>query len=167
MNPVRDLRRQAGLTQAQLAAAAGTSQPTISAYEAKRKSPTLHTLTRMARSVGVDVVLSFVPAMTREDRRSLALHRAIADRLVDEPAGTLQQARRNLSAMWEQHPHARGLLREWDELLSLPIDEIVEEVLDSSLRGRDLRQVTPFAGLLTAAERTKVYRDFALQDSAT
>jgi hypothetical protein len=104
--------------------------------------------------------------MTREDRRSLALHRAIADRLVETPGEVLQQAHGNLALMWERHPHARGLLREWHQILSRPIYEIVEAVLDPSLRGRGLRQVTPFAGALTAAERTKVYRDFARRDVA-
>jgi hypothetical protein len=34
-------------------------------------------------------VVSFVPALTREDRRSLALHQAIAQRLIEEPEEVL------------------------------------------------------------------------------
>jgi transcriptional regulator with XRE-family HTH domain len=166
MNPVRDLRRHVGMTQAQLATAAGTSQPTIAAYENGSKSPTLHTLKRIARSVGRDAVVSFVPALTREDLRSLAVHRAIADRLVEAPGEVLRQAHDNLAFMSELHPHASSLLREWADLLSLPIDELIEAMLDPSLRGRDLRQVTPFAGVLTAAERTKVYQEFAARGGA-
>ena len=69
MNAVRELRRKAGLTQTELARMAGTSQPTIAAYEAGRKSPTLQTLSRIARAVGLEAMVSFVPVMTREDRR--------------------------------------------------------------------------------------------------
>lgn len=81
MTVVRELRREADTTQAQLARIAGTSQPTIAAYKSGRKSPTL---TRMTKATGLDPVVTFVPAMTREDRRSLAIHRAIADRLRED-----------------------------------------------------------------------------------
>jgi transcriptional regulator with XRE-family HTH domain len=40
---IEHARRLAGLTQADLAALAGTSRPTLSAYESGRKSPTLAT----------------------------------------------------------------------------------------------------------------------------
>ena len=65
MNVIRELRRQAGLTQAQLAAAAGTSQPTIAAYESGTKSPRVRTLWRIARSVGLEPVISYELAFTR------------------------------------------------------------------------------------------------------
>ena len=63
--------------------------------------------------------------------------------------------------MWDRNPHAHDLLGEWREILSRPTDEIVEAMLDPGLRARDLRQVTPFAGVLDAPERTRVYREFA------
>jgi predicted nucleotidyltransferase/DNA-binding XRE family transcriptional regulator len=49
---IKKARSRAGLTQAQLAEAAGTSQPTIAAYEANRKSPSLSTLDRIVRATG-------------------------------------------------------------------------------------------------------------------
>ena len=166
MNTVRELRRKAGLTQAELARAAGTSQPTIAAYETARKSPTLQTLSRIARAVGLEAMVFFVPIMTREDRRSLAIHRAIADRLIKEPHEVLGHARKNLSLMRERHPHAHSLFEEWCCILSHPVDEIITAVLDPGLHGRDLRKVTPFAGVLSTYERSKVYRDFARRDVA-
>ena len=155
------------MTQTELARVAGTSQPTIAAYESGRKSPTLQTLTRMARATGLEPVVSYVPAMTREDRRSLALHRAIADHLIEEPHQVLSRARRNLALMWDRNPHAGGLLAEWRAILSRPTDEIVGAMLDPGLRARDLRQVTPFAGVLDAPERAKVYRTFARREATT
>ena len=166
MNAIHELRRKAGLTQTELARIAGTSQPTIAAYETGRKSPTLQTLSRIARRVGLEAMISFVPVMTREDRRSLVLHRAIVDRLIKEPQEVLEHARRNLVLMSDRNPHAHSLFNEWRSILSRPIDEIVAAVLDPSFHGRDLRNVTPFAGILSTAERSKVYRDFTRRDVA-
>jgi DNA-binding XRE family transcriptional regulator len=52
VNAINVLRHLAGLTQQELAARAGTAQPTIAAYEASRKSPTLRTLEKLARAAG-------------------------------------------------------------------------------------------------------------------
>ena len=161
MSVVRDLRESAGVTQTELADEAGTSQPTIASYEAGRKSPTLRTLNRLARAVGREVVVSFVPRMTREDRRSLFLHRAIAEVLRRHPDKTIARARRNLARMTELHPGADALLEEWGRLLDRPTEEIVAVMVDPSLHARDMRQVTPFAGALSAKERTRAYRRFA------
>ena len=166
MNTVRELRRRAGLTQVELAHAAGTSQPAIAAYESGRKSPSLRTLSRMARAVGLEAVVVFPPAMTREDRRSLALHRAIADHLTAHPAKTLDQAQRNLTGMRTRNPHAADLFSEWDDILTRPVEAIVTAMLDPSQRARDLRKVTPFAGVLEPRERTRVYLEFARRDAA-
>lgn len=49
---IRGSRRRAGLTQAALAARAGTSQATISAYESGRKQPSVATLDRLLAAAG-------------------------------------------------------------------------------------------------------------------
>jgi transcriptional regulator with XRE-family HTH domain len=164
MNEVRKLRERAGLTQAALARAAGTSQPTIAAYEAGQKSPTLETLRRLARSVGTEMAVEYYSAPTREERRSLALHRAIADRLAAEPQGVLDRARATLARMRESQPGASPLLREWEVLLDRPLEALLPVLTDPSPWARELRQVTPFAGVLTAAERARVYRAFAEEE---
>jgi transcriptional regulator with XRE-family HTH domain len=166
MHPVRQLRAIAGLTQAQLAGASGTSQPTIAAYESGAKSPTVRTLRALAAGVGLEAVVRFVPPLTREDRRSLAVHEAIAGRLLADPDGTVGRARRLLASLRSQHPGARRLLDEWRAVLERPVDEIVEVLRDPGLHARDLRQVTPFAGVLLPAERTQVYRRFRKEEAA-
>ena len=75
---VRNLRLACDLTRAELAAHAGTSQPTVAAYESGAESPTLRTLHRLARAASAELVVRAVPALTREDRRSLAWHEAVA-----------------------------------------------------------------------------------------
>lgn len=166
MNAVRDLRERRGLTQSRLAELAHTSQPTIAAYEAGTKSPHLRTLERLARSVGLEAVVEYVPPLTREDRRSLALHRVIARRLEEEPETTLRHAQRNLRKMARQHPGARPLLSRWRALLDRPVEEIVETLVDPRPSARELRHVTPFAGVLTARERAQVYRQFARTEAS-
>src|SRR5258708_9076755 len=49
---LRDARRAAGLSEAALAARAGTSQATISAYEHGRKAPSVDTLERLLSVAG-------------------------------------------------------------------------------------------------------------------
>lgn len=51
-------RRIAGLSQGAFAAAAGTSRPTLSAYEHGRKSPTLETVARIVGVVGLELTLA-------------------------------------------------------------------------------------------------------------
>jgi len=160
MNTIRLLRDLSKLTQAELAAAAGTSQPTIAAYEAGRKSPTLRTLRRLAEAAGLEASVAFHRQMTREERRSLHLHRAIARRLDRYPEAVLARARATLSLMRKNHPEADQLFREWEVILDRPIPDLVEALTDPSSWGRELRHVTPFAGILSAEERSDVYRSF-------
>lgn len=49
------VRRAAGLSQTELARRAGTSRPTLSAYENGRKSPTLDTASRLLDEAGYDL----------------------------------------------------------------------------------------------------------------
>ena len=49
---LRDARRRAQLSQAELAHRAGTSQATISAYESGRKQPSVETLSRLLAATG-------------------------------------------------------------------------------------------------------------------
>jgi len=161
MTEIRELRRVARVKQAELARAAGTSQPTIAAYESGRKSPTLATVQRLARAVGLELTVGYVHPMTREDRRSLHLHRAIAERLQADPEAVLAQARRTLKRMRMRAASTSQPVREWAVLLDRPVEALLEVLTDPSPWARELRHVTPFAGVLTAAERSEVYASFA------
>ena len=71
-NAIRRARLRAGLTQHALAARAGTSQATISAYESGRKQPSLATLDRVLAATGAR--LEVVPgerAVRTPSRREL------------------------------------------------------------------------------------------------
>lgn len=161
MHPIRALRALASLTQAQLALAAGTSQPTIADYERGIRSPTWRTLVGLAHAAGYETAVLFTPPLTREDRRSLALHAAIAERLRADPEAVLARARASLSRMRALHPGAHQLLDEWALLLRRPLSALLPVLQDPSPWSRELRHVTPFTGVLSAGERARVYRAFA------
>ncbi len=61
---IRMARRQAGLTQTQLAERAGTSQAAVSAYESGRRSPSVDTLCRILAVAGFEVRMRLTPPDT-------------------------------------------------------------------------------------------------------
>jgi transcriptional regulator with XRE-family HTH domain len=62
---LRDARRDANLSQAELASRAGTSQATISAYESGAKTPSLPTLTRLLAATGRQLRVEAAPPPAR------------------------------------------------------------------------------------------------------
>jgi DNA-binding XRE family transcriptional regulator len=67
------LRAQRGMTQAQLAARLGVSQPHIAKLEAGRaKNLELHTLCRWATALGAKITLDIVPEAPRRRKRAAA-----------------------------------------------------------------------------------------------
>ena len=160
MNPVQLIRAVAGITQRELADAAGTSQPTVAAYESGTKSPTWRTVQRIADSVGLVCYPTVVTPLTRDQKRSLFLHTAIAKELRTRETEVIANARENIAKMRSVNPHAWRLLDEWERILCGTTSQIVAQMLDTSVQGQDLRQVSPFGGVLTTAQRTAVYLSF-------
>lgn len=156
VNPIAMARAVAGWTQSQLATAAGTSQPTIAAYEGDSKSPTWRTVTAIAEAAGLACYPAVGTPMTREELQSHALHFAIAAKLSADPEAVIGRSRGNIARMRDVNPHAARLLDEWDRILDRPAREIVARMLDPGEHARELRHVTPFAGVLSAPERAKV-----------
>ena len=64
---VREARARAGLTQAELAKRAGTSQTAVARYERGRALPTLETLYRLVRACGFDLRMSLEPYDDHDD----------------------------------------------------------------------------------------------------
>lgn len=79
---IREARRRAGLTQAELAQRVGTSQPAIARYERARSMPDLPTLHRVVEACGLELRLELAE---RDPQRSaaarLALERTPEERL--------------------------------------------------------------------------------------
>ncbi len=161
---LRRIRQESGLSQRAFADVAGTSGPTVAAYERGAKEPRLSTLDRMARRVGFRVEVRLVPdgrgaaQRARRERRSLALAAATAAVVAaDFPAArgraeeNLRRAETvvgdNVSNQW---------ISDWRDVLDRGPDAVREALLDPSPHGHDMRQMTPFAGLLSEKERAAV-----------
>jgi hypothetical protein len=85
--------------------------------------------------------------------RSLAYHQALAPRL---RRPMIEEAQRKLER-WKREgkidpPHAEA----WEDVLAKPMGEIRKIIAADNARGRDLRQNSPLAGLLSEPERRKI-----------
>ncbi|MDZ7676926.1 MAG: hypothetical protein U5K29_00035 [Acidimicrobiales bacterium] len=92
---------------------------------------------------------------------SLALGRLTAAEVLRDPEAALDRARRRLQHQLEDPvtPRAsRRWLTEWKMVIERPLVDIVAVLLDPSQRGCEMRQHTPFAGLLSDQERLDVIR---------
>jgi hypothetical protein len=94
------------------------------------------------------------------EARSLAMHCLAAQKIEHDPA-LLDQVRRTLET-WrlrygEDRPRA---LDEWEAILRRPWPVIAALITDQGERATRLRQSTPFAGVLSARERKRVYAAF-------
>jgi DNA-binding transcriptional MerR regulator len=87
------------------------------------------------------------------ERRSLAYHEAVARRLDDQ---LIAEARERVDRLGgEGHLHPR-YARRWREILALPIERVVEAITADDQEARDLRQNSPFAGVLNEHERRRI-----------
>ncbi|HTK65200.1 MAG TPA: helix-turn-helix domain-containing protein [Pseudonocardia sp.] len=103
------------------------------------------------------------PPLTRDQERSLWLHRALVGRLVEQPEHVLNQARHNATQLLEQQQR-RGMttywLTEWLRVLDGGADEVAEVLTSTRPHAVELRQNSPFAGVLPQDTRAKVLTAF-------
>jgi excisionase family DNA binding protein len=112
---------------------------------------------RRVRRGDVETLRQRTDRLTQDQQRSLWLAYAVAGVIVSDPEGATALARANIAKM---RPQARGSATrwfdEWDTLLDGPIDVLLAVYTSRDLRGRELRQSSPFAGLLSDDARTRV-----------
>ena len=118
---------------------------------------------RRVRRADVEALRTRTYRLTRDQTRSLWLGYAVAGKLVADPSRVLEQARGNLS-------HLRGMrfggasapwLSEWQVLIDGPVMGVLEALTSRTPRARELRQNSPFAGVLSEQERQRVLRGLA------
>ena len=104
------------------------------------------------------------PRLSRDQERSLWLHPAVAGRLVTDPDGVLSVASENLRAWRGVHRSdgvAQGWLDRWASIVDDGPDRVLSVLTSRSAEGSELRQNSPFAGVLDDTTRREVVRAFA------
>lgn len=98
---------------------------------------------------------------TFQDEVSMEIARRVAARLAASPE-PLKLAFENLNRWSRQNAAAPALLRcyaEWRELLAQPVEQVCARLCEESDTGQRLRQNSPFAGVLSAAEVWDIKRN--------
>ncbi len=138
--------------------------------DAKTAAERMRSYRARKRAAGLKPVVTWMPAAgdaepvysdhSLLDARSLALHALIARKIADDP-GLLEVARRNLARWRARDPErAPDYLDEWSRILDKPADRVAGFITSLSPEAVRLRQSSPFAGILTPAERKRIYDAF-------
>lgn len=97
--------------------------------------------------------------LTPEREKSLRLHQALIGDLLVEPDAVVDKARENM-ARWLPQQRSDGMtahyLREWEQILDAGLDRIIEALTSTDEKSCDLRENSPFAGVLSQERRAKV-----------
>ncbi|HWJ66932.1 MAG TPA: helix-turn-helix domain-containing protein [Nocardioides sp.] len=103
------------------------------------------------------------PSLTREQEKSLWLHRALMTPLLTAPEEVIDRALDNITR-WKSEHRADGMtvryLSDWEQILSEGLDAVLETIVSPSPEACELRQNTPFAGILDDTTRAQVLRTF-------
>jgi len=101
--------------------------------------------------------------LTRDQERSLWLHRAVLAELVEDPEEVLARVRGNLQRLRAQHPD-RGMtarwLGHWQVVLDAGVDAVADVLTSQGPVALELRQNSPFAGVISEEARSRVLASF-------
>lgn len=141
----------------------GVRQPSISQFLTGRVDFSDEQIDRLLSCMGfrLEVVRhSVVPDLTRSERRSWLLHRALSRRLTQESLESwmpmIEHNLERLRAGVQGQPHRRNLAR-WSSLLAARDINGLKRMLTGLDRDAiEAREVSPWSGLLNDDERRKV-----------
>lgn len=92
------------------------------------------------------------------ETRSVALHRLVGERLGSDPA-LIEAARKRVVGWLGDGSIHRVYGEAWLHLLSGPLDRLQAALIDPSDHARALRQCSPFAGVVDAKARWRIWRE--------
>ena len=99
------------------------------------------------------------------DLFSLMLHRVVAEKMLLNEAEVLRIARNNLERWLKSESFAgseRFALLEWKEILEKSTPEEIRKIITQDTdESQRLRSSSPFAGVLSEAEREKIWSECA------
>jgi excisionase family DNA binding protein len=105
-------------------------------------------------------------ARTRDDRQSAWLHLAVAGRVARDPRSAIEKARANLRTMRSAHRGRNPWLDRWERLFDAGPEAVVGALVANTPESVELRQNSPFAGVLTDRERRLALNAFRSIDHA-
>ena len=88
---------------------------------------------------------------------SLELHRAVAERLLEDPT-LVERARERVVEWLRDGSVARPYAEAWRAILLEPVEAVARFLVDPGERARQLRQTSPFAGVLNPRTRWAIWR---------
>lgn len=100
--------------------------------------------------------------LTRDQERSLWLHRVVAGKLAVSPGEVLSQAESNLERLLQVHSTGMTAtwLEEWRKALNSGLDVVFDMLTSTVPKAIEMRQNSPFAGVLDAEERQAALASF-------
>jgi excisionase family DNA binding protein len=98
--------------------------------------------------------------LTDDQLRSLWLHRAAAGHIVSDPVGTLARARARTEQLLVGEPDGARWLRQWLSLIERGPEAVMRAMTSIDPLARELRQNSPFLGILPDDERLAVLEAF-------
>jgi excisionase family DNA binding protein len=111
----------------------------------------------------VEALLHSGLELSREQERSLWLHRAVLGELAADPRGALRVAQDNI-ARWRNLHRPGGMaerwMDRWGQLVQDGSDAVAEVLVSRTPEAVELRQNTPFAGVLSQQRRREVLDAF-------
>lgn len=88
---------------------------------------------------------------------SLALHSAVAERIRADPS-LVERAKQRVDDWLRDGTTSKAYGEAWRDILARPPDEVARFLEDPGERARQLRQTSPFAGVLDPRTRWAVWR---------
>jgi excisionase family DNA binding protein len=118
---------------------------------------------RRVRREYVEALLRPRQELTRDQLKSLWLHQAVAGALVTEPDEVLDKARENLDRLLRQHRETMTevWLKRWQDKINEGVGAVLKTLTSEDPEAVELRQNSPFAGVLSQPQRQKVLESFS------
>jgi hypothetical protein len=112
-------------------------------------------MTKSVAEFGIHLLVCDTECMRRENLKSIALHKAVVVKLRENPEFVLQKANSNLLKTEKKVTGKSGAswIYDWKNALNGSVENLVKFMLDTSEYANSLRQVSPFAGVLSNKER--------------
>lgn len=103
------------------------------------------------------------PPLTREQEKSLWLHRALLAHLMLDPQKVLKAALTNIEDWKTKHrtdSMTTQYLEQWERVIDSGVDNVAGVLTGTDDTSKELRQNSPFAGVLSDGERQMVLHSF-------